>query len=294
MDASSPLRATYTLRAEKLRSLTTCDTALSTSPQPAVIAICGSFNPIHNAHFKLYRAAKTALEAHGTYTVLGGFFSPVSDAYGKSGLKSAAQRVRIADDAVRDHAELNVDAWECLQPTYTRTLYVLQQLEMHVNAWYAQHEANAVAQLTAHGRRVRVVFVCGADLFSSFWRPGCWPLGLLKQLLDAFPLVVVYRDSEGEVRCAEDFERVCRTAPVLTETAADGTTAELNIGAYKFTFAQFEQPDSTSSTAVREVAAAMAKARSGDAAALDKLRGELASMVPANAVSSIEECYGGG
>lgn len=290
--AAASMHSTYALRADKLRSLSTCATTLSTSPQPVVLAICGSFNPIHNAHFKLYSAAKSALEADHAYTVLGGFFSPVGDAYGKPGLKSAAQRVRIIDDAVRDHAELNVDTWECLQPTYTRTFYVLQQLEQHVNTWYAEHEPKQASQLHAHGRRVRVAFVCGADLFSSFWRPGCWPLDLLKKLLDTFPLVVVYRDYQGEVKSAEDFGRMCRTSPVLTETTSDGTVRELDVRAYSFTFAQFKVPDDTSSTAVREVAVAMARAELSDPAAVERLRQELASMVPESAVASIATCYG--
>ncbi|KPI89083.1 hypothetical protein ABL78_1819 [Leptomonas seymouri] len=294
MASSAAISSPYTLRADKLKPLATCVTALPTSPQPVVLAICGSFNPIHSAHFKLYSAAKTALEADNTHTVLGGFVSPVSDAYGKPGLKSAAQRVRIVEDAVRGHMELNLDTWECQQPTYTRTFYVLQQLEQHVDAWYTQHEPNEMNELKTYGRRVRVIFVCGADLFSSFWRPGCWALHLLKQLLDAFHVVVVHRDGQGEVQCARDFERMCRHSPVLTEVAQDGATTELDIRAYTFTFACFEQPDATSSTAVREIAAAMGTLKASGAAAFEDLRRVLSSMVPASAVSSILECYGGG
>nr|AGU68163.1 nicotinamide-nucleotide adenylyltransferase [Crithidia acanthocephali] len=295
--ASPPPLPPYSLRADKLKLLSTCDTALATSPQPVVLAICGSLNPIHNAHVKLYEAAKAALTSdQQSYAVLGGFFSPVGDAYGKPGLRSAAQRVAIIADAVRDHPDLNVDTWECTQATYTRTFYVLQQLEQHVNAWYTQSEPQAMQQLHAQGRRVRVVFVCGADLFSSFWRPGCWPLHLLKRLLDTFLMVVVYRDVEGEVKSAEDFERVCQTSPALAETAADGRMTELDMRAYHFNFAQFDSPDDTSSTAVREVAVALTEAeeKSGSTTERERLQQQLASMVPASAVATIVEYYGNG
>jgi nicotinamide mononucleotide adenylyltransferase len=296
--SSCCLASPYALRTDKLKPLTaTSATTLDSTLQPAVVAICGSFNPIHNAHLKLYEAAKATLESdahHHGYTVLGGFFSPVSDAYGKPGLRCAAQRVRIIEDAVRHHADLNVDTWECHQTCYTRTFYVLQQLEQHVNAWYEVQQPAAMQQLHSQGRRVRVVLACGADLFSSFWRPGCWPLHLLQQLLDTFPVLVVYRDDAGgDVRCADDFERVRRAAPVLRETTADGsTTAELDMRAYTFLFAKFAEADDTSSTAVRELAAAIARTNPPDVPTLEKLKGQLASMVPADAVSSIIACYG--
>ncbi|KAK7196235.1 Cytidylyltransferase [Novymonas esmeraldas] len=290
--------AAYELRTEKLRRLADClstapDASSASAVQPVVLAVCGSFNPIHAAHLKLFDAAKAAVDGVDGRVVLGGFLSPVSDAYGKPGLRRAADRVRIAEEALRHHPGLSVDTWECQQPTYTRTLFVLQALEEHVAAWYATSEPAVVRTLAAHGRRVRVVLVCGADLFSSFWIPRCWPLSLLQRLLDEFALVVVHRDdAHGDVRGADDFARVCRTAPLLTETAEDGATLTIDMSQYTFTFASFAVPDDTSSTAVRAAVADLLRVAPGDEVARAAVESRLRVMLPADAVQCVVDVYG--
>lgn len=290
--------APYALRTDKLKSLAACLAGTSDAtapPQPLVLAICGSFNPAHSAHVKLYDTVKRVIDGKEGRTVLGGFLSPVADAYGKPGLRSAADRVGVLDAILECHPDLNVDTWECTQPTYTRTLYVLRALEEHVNAHYAVTEPDAMELLASRGGggRVRVVLVCGADLFASFWIPGCWPLPLLRQLLDSFPVVVVYRaDARGGVRGADDFAEVCRTAPVLTETAADGTTTEIDMRQYHFTFTSFPVPDDTSSTAVREAAMALAKTPEAEVAARAALEARLRAMLPEAAIPFVVRLYG--
>ncbi|GET87690.1 hypothetical protein, conserved [Leishmania tarentolae] len=296
--------APYALRTDKLKSLEGCVAAftgstteaaskLASSLQPVVLAICGSFNPIHNAHLKLYDAAKRSIDGTGGRVVLGGFLSPVSDGYGKPGLRSAADRVQIIRKALCQHPELNLDTWECQQPTYTRTLFVLQALEEHVNTWYTQSEPAAMEWLALHGRRVRVVFVCGADLFSSFWVPGCWRLRLLRQLLDLFHLVVVYREGTGCLMGgAETLARMCQASPLLSETAEDGEKIEVDMSTYTFTFATFSASDDTSSTAVRTAAMELAKVPLDDVVARAALQSRLCAMLPEEAVQTVVELYG--
>ncbi|KAG5508264.1 hypothetical protein JKF63_05520 [Porcisia hertigi] len=294
----------YALRTDKLKPLECCvvrchdpetEAAFQATPipSPVVLAICGSFNPIHNAHLKLYDAAKQAVDGVDGRVVLGGFLSPVSDAYGKPGLLCAADRVRIMEKALRHHTDLNVDTWECQQLTYTRTFFALQALEEHVNAWYAQSEPAAVEWLAAHGRRVNIIFVCGADLFSSFWIPGCWPLRVLRKLLSAFRLVVVNRkDAQGSVSGVIDVARLCREGPPLSETAADGETVEIDMSKYAFTFTAFSAPDDTSSTAVRSAAAELSKTPPEDVETRAALQLRLRDMLPDAAVQLVVDLYG--
>ncbi|KAG5508600.1 hypothetical protein GH5_06852 [Leishmania sp. Ghana 2012 LV757] len=300
------LELPYTLRTDKLKPLQDCLGGCPTSatdvasqpaplPQPVVLAICGSFNPIHYAHLKLYDAAKECVDGTNDRVVLGGFLSPVGDAYVKPGLRCAADRVRIMQRVLRGHSDLSVDTWECQQPTYTRTFFVLQALEEHVNQWYARAEPAAMQWLVSHERRVRVVFVCGADLFSSFWTPGCWPLRLLRQLLDTFPLVVVHRgDARGGVGGADDFVRVCRTTPLLSETAEDGERIEIDMSRYTFTFTTFTEADNTSSTAVRGAVMKLAKTPLDDVVARAALWSRLCAMLPEAAVQLVVDLYGDG
>lgn len=62
------------------------------------------------------------------YDVLGGYISPVNDAYAKPGLAPAQHRVRMAELAVASSPLIMVDSWEAAQPGYSRTLTVMQRV----------------------------------------------------------------------------------------------------------------------------------------------------------------------
>lgn len=289
----------YKFRGEKLRSLASCpellraDAAPSPAPpQPVVIAMCGSFNPMHKAHISLYSAAKAALVGTGNYVVLGGFVSPVGDAYGKAGLLDFAKRAAIVEVSLQHHAELNIDTWEGCQPTYTRTYYVLRMLEQHAQEWYSAVEP------AAPWRQVRVVFACGGDLFSSFLIPKCWPLHLLKQLLERYRVVVVHRDGESENRGNEarpDTENklagLLHSSPTLEEVSDSGEKISLRLADYPFLFTKFAVPDNSSSTAVRHVVAALATPGACDSARRAELHEQLHTMVAPEAVQRVINSY---
>lgn len=63
------------------------------------------------------------------YDVLGGYISPVNDAYAKPGLAPAQHRVRMAELAVASSPLIMVDSWEAAQPGYSRTLTVMQRVQ---------------------------------------------------------------------------------------------------------------------------------------------------------------------
>jgi nicotinamide mononucleotide adenylyltransferase len=108
------------------------------------------------------------------YEVLGGFFSPVGDAYKKAGLASAHHRINMTRIAVEDSSQwIGVDPWEPLHKEYLPTVKVLDHFD---------HELNGVlgGVETADGekRRIHVALLAGADLIQTMSTPGafiqCW------------------------------------------------------------------------------------------------------------------------
>ena len=63
------------------------------------------------------------------YDMLGGYMSPVNDAYQKKDLAPAQQRVEMCKLAAESSDTVMVDSWEAQQPTYQRSLKVLQRVK---------------------------------------------------------------------------------------------------------------------------------------------------------------------
>lgn len=68
------------------------------------------------------------------YQLIGGYFSPVSDAYGKSGLTGACHRVQMCNLALNNSDWLMVDPWESRQRSFQRTAVVLDHFKAMLNA----------------------------------------------------------------------------------------------------------------------------------------------------------------
>ena len=62
------------------------------SKTPLVLVACGSFSPITNLHLRMFEMVADHVRFNTDYEIVGGYFSPVSDAYKKSGLASAHHR----------------------------------------------------------------------------------------------------------------------------------------------------------------------------------------------------------
>lgn len=67
------------------------------------------------------------------YDVLGGYMSPVHDAYSKKDLAKAEHRVAMCQLAAETSPLIMVDPWEAAQKQYQYSLHVLQHLERAVN-----------------------------------------------------------------------------------------------------------------------------------------------------------------
>jgi len=66
--------------------------------------------------------------------------SPVNDAYHKKGLATSQHRVAMCKLASETSGMVMVDSWEAEQPTYQRSLMVLQRVEEALNDQLPGHK----------------------------------------------------------------------------------------------------------------------------------------------------------
>ncbi|KAL9578534.1 MAG: hypothetical protein Q9212_005657 [Teloschistes hypoglaucus] len=123
------------------------------------------------------------------YEVVGGYLSPVSDAYRKAGLASADHRVAMTRIATEQSSKwLDVDPWEAVQKEYQPTAVVLDHFE---------HEINVVQRgiESGNGERkpVRIVLLAGADLIQTMSTPGVWSQEDLNHILGKYGVFIVER-----------------------------------------------------------------------------------------------------
>jgi nicotinamide mononucleotide adenylyltransferase len=109
------------------------------------------------------------------FEVVGGYLSPVNDAYKKSGLAPANHRIAMCHLACRrsnDWAML--DTWEATRDTYTRTASVLDHFNAEINV-----KRGGVDVVVCEGgerrtekRRVKIVLLAGFDLIQTMSEPS--------------------------------------------------------------------------------------------------------------------------
>ncbi|GAB4840552.1 hypothetical protein Ancab_021321 [Ancistrocladus abbreviatus] len=128
----------------------------------AVLVATGSFNPPTYMHLRMFELARDALNAEGC-CVIGGYMSPVNDAYKKKDLLPAEHRIKMCQLACKSSDFVTVDPWEANQTSYQRTLTVLSRVKRCLNE-------NGLL----FGGSLKVMLVCGSDLLQSFGIPGVW------------------------------------------------------------------------------------------------------------------------
>lgn len=211
----------------------------------AVLASCGSYNPIHTAHISMFHQARRAVE-RGDVLVAGAFASPVNDAYGKAGLAPFAVRLAACRLALQTDALISVDDWEGRQPEYVRSYVVLSHIYEEVVQYY-RSQLPAGVSLPFD---VRLCFVCGGDLFETFYRPNCWRLSLLRKIFDEFVVVVAARVGSKDPREVVQLA----TEPIVSDQEPEES---LDLTPYAGKIVVFEiEPNETSSTVIRKLFAA--------------------------------------
>lgn len=166
---------------------------------------CGSFSPPSLMHLRMFEMAADAVELNGlcrdpdhcgdpatARTVcIGGFLSPVNDAYGKSSLVDAEHRVRMCERSVESSDLIAVDTWECKQAEYFPSLPVLVHFRTNVRNIVAQSLPEGVS---IDDVNVQVLMLCGTDLLESFNTPGVWAAQDIRDIVGQFGLVCIERD----------------------------------------------------------------------------------------------------
>lgn len=169
---------------------------------PLVIVACGSFSPITYLHLRMFEMALDAISEMTRFEVVGGYYSPVSDNYKKQGLAPSYHRVRMCELACeRTSSWLMVDAWESLQPSYTRTAKVLDHFNHEINVkrgGITVHEKkrnadNSGYHMEEHKRGVKIMLLAGGDLIESMGEPGVWADEDLHHILGNYGCLIVER-----------------------------------------------------------------------------------------------------
>ncbi|KAJ8904036.1 hypothetical protein NDN08_000566 [Rhodosorus marinus] len=124
-----------------------------------VLVECGSFNPVTVFHLLLLELARDVIEREEGMIVLGGLLSPVGDAYGKPGLASSEDRLKMCELAAQSSSWIDVCSVECDSEVFLPTWKVLVMIREDLCAYT--------------NRAVHVKLVCGEDLVHSMpkWAP---------------------------------------------------------------------------------------------------------------------------
>jgi nicotinamide mononucleotide adenylyltransferase len=234
-----------------------------------ILVACGSYNPIHTAHCQLFDFAKRRLEATPqseggkTPLIVGAFASPVNDAYGKAGLAPFAHRAEIVRRVVASSPLVTLDAWEGNQTESQRSYLVLSHIIGEVRKFYLSTARTDVER--DRSQRIEVYFLCGGDLFQTFYYPGVWKLALLRKIFTEFRIVVAARsDSKHPLEVVRG-----ATAP-LTHPDEPGVLLDLREMEDRITVFELP-PNDISSTMIRGL---LAKGLAVDEAILPKAAAE--------------------
>ncbi|KAL5582520.1 hypothetical protein UlMin_014962 [Ulmus minor] len=149
-----------------------------------VLVATGSFNPPTFMHLRLFELARDALNSEGL-CVIGGYMSPVNDAYNKRGLISAEHRIKLCQLACKSSDFIMVDSSEARQSSFQRTLTVLSRVKSFLC------EGGLIPK-----ESLKVMIVCGSDLLQSFTVPGFWIREQVQTICSEFGVVCICREGQ--------------------------------------------------------------------------------------------------
>lgn len=116
----------------------------------------------------MFEEAADYCEFDTDFEVIGGFFSPVGDAYKKAGLASAHHRIAMTRIAVQESSTwIGVDPWEPLHKEYLPTVKVLDHFDYELN-----EVMGGIQSADGQKHRIHVALLAGADLIQTMSTPG--------------------------------------------------------------------------------------------------------------------------
>ncbi|KAL4929075.1 nicotinamide/nicotinic acid mononucleotide adenylyltransferase [Aspergillus undulatus] len=156
---------------------------------PLLLVACGSFSPITFLHLRMFEMAADYVKLSTDFEIIGGYLSPVSDAYRKAGLASAEHRVSMCQRAVDKTSNwLMVDTWEPMHKEYQPTAIVLDHFDYEINTI-----RNGIDTGNGTRKPVQVVLLAGADLVHTMSTPGVWSEKDLDHILGQYGTFIVER-----------------------------------------------------------------------------------------------------
>ncbi|PQQ10425.1 nicotinamide/nicotinic acid mononucleotide adenylyltransferase [Prunus yedoensis var. nudiflora] len=163
-----------------------------------VLVATGSFNPPTYMHLRMLELARDALSSEG-FCVIGGYMSPVNDAYYKRGLISAEHRVQLCHLACQSSEFIMVDPWEARQSSFQRTLTILSRVKGSLS------EAGLLPS-----ESLKCMLVCGSDLLHSFGIPGIWIAEQVRGICRDYGVVCIRREGQ-------DVDKIISNDEILKE-----------------------------------------------------------------------------
>ncbi|KAL4922468.1 hypothetical protein BDW62DRAFT_53479 [Aspergillus aurantiobrunneus] len=155
---------------------------------PLLLVACGSFSPITFLHLRMFEMVADYVKLSTDFEIVGGYLSPVSDAYRKAGLASAEHRVSMCQRAVATSDWLMVDTWEPTHKDYQPTAIVLDHFDSEINTIRQGIDTGSGSR-----KPVQVVLLAGADLVHTMSTPGVWSEKDLDHILGQYGAFIVER-----------------------------------------------------------------------------------------------------
>ncbi|KAH9879709.1 hypothetical protein IAQ61_001528 [Plenodomus lingam] len=218
--------STMTLEDYKFPSQRLKKTLSNPNKQPLVLISCGSFSPPTNLHLRMFEEAADYCEFETNYEVIGGFFSPVGDAYKKAGLASAQHRINMSRIAVEDSSKwIGVDPWEPLHKEYLPTVKVLDHFEYELN-----EVMGGIAPEGGEKRHIHVALLAGADLIQTMSTPGLWAPEDLSRILGYYGAFILERsgtDIDDALVSLQQYRENIHVIPQLIQNDVSSTKIRL-------------------------------------------------------------------
>lgn len=220
-DVASMTLDTYRFPTQRLKK-----TLSSPDKQPLVLVSCGSFSPPTNLHLRMFEEAADYCEFETQFEVVGGFFSPVGDAYKKAGLASAQDRINMTKIAVVDSSTwIGVDPWEPLHKEYLPTVQVLDHFDHELNT-----VLGGIADENGEKHKIHVALLAGADLIQTMSTPGLWAREDLSRILGVYGAFILERsgtDIDDALVSLQQWRENIRVIPQLIQNDVSSTKIRL-------------------------------------------------------------------
>ncbi|CAG8648787.1 19423_t:CDS:1 [Cetraspora pellucida] len=130
---------------------------------PAILLMCGNFNPIHNHHIQMFENAKLFLKKK--YEIVAGYISPSSAKWINGKYKDKERtpfqnRKEMIEKVLEESSWIEIDTWQALYSEDIVNCYqVINRLEEFLN------KNNQIQQILNQKQlnKLEIIYICGLD-----------------------------------------------------------------------------------------------------------------------------------